>query len=57
VDPRTGAIKAVTLPRFGEQLPSDFRLSHDEKSAYFNVANNESDVWIVDFGKPTAPVR
>lgn len=53
LDPVTGTTKAVTLPRFGDELPSEFRLSHDERFAYFNVANNQSDVWIVDFGKAT----
>jgi hypothetical protein len=53
LDPVTGATKPVTLPRFGDALPAEFRLSHDERSAYFNVANNQSDVWLVDFGKAT----
>ncbi len=53
LDPVTGATKAVTLPRFGDQLPAEFRLSHDERSAYFNVANNQCDIWLVEFGKTT----
>jgi dipeptidyl aminopeptidase/acylaminoacyl peptidase len=55
LDPVTGATRAVTLPRFGDALPNEFRLSHDERSAYFNVASNQSDVWIVDFG--TMPTK
>lgn len=54
MDPVTGATKAVTLPRFGDALPAEFRLSHDERSAYFNVANNQTDVWLVDFGQAPA---
>jgi len=53
VDPKTGVISNVTLPKFGEQLPAEFRLSSDEHSAYFNVVHNQSDVWLVDFGKIT----
>jgi Tol biopolymer transport system component len=56
LDPATGAAKAVTLPRFIDQFPADFRLSHDERFAYFAVGNNQSDVWLVDFGK-AAPAR
>ncbi len=54
VDPTTGAARPVTLPRFGDQLPAEFRLSFDERAAYFNVARNEGDVWLVELGK--API-
>jgi eukaryotic-like serine/threonine-protein kinase len=53
LDPKTGATKAVTLPRFGAELPAEFRLSRDEKSAYFNVANPQDDIWLVEFSAPT----
>jgi len=56
LDPKTGATRAVTLPRFGDQLPAEFRLSHDERAAYFNVTRNESDIWLVELGK-APPVR
>jgi Tol biopolymer transport system component len=52
VDPTTGAIRAVTLPRVGDQLLAEFRLSRDERSAYFSVARSESDVWLVALGTP-----
>ena len=55
LDPVTGATKPVALPRFSDGLPAEFRLSHDERLAYFNVVNNQSDIWIVDFGKTTTP--
>ena len=51
LDPKSGATRPVTLPKFGAELPAEFRLSRDEKSAYFNVANPQSDVWLVEFGK------
>ena len=54
LDPKTDAIRPVTVPSFGDQLPSGFTLSHDERTAYFNLNRNESDVWLVELGK--API-
>ena len=52
LDPKTGATRPVTLPSFGSELPAEFRLSRDEKSAYFNVANSQSDIWLVELKAP-----
>jgi serine/threonine protein kinase len=48
LDITTGKISNVTLPRLGNQLPSEFRLSRDEKFAYFPLNNPQSDVWLVE---------
>jgi len=56
VDPTTGAIRAVTVPDFGGQVPAGFTLSQDERAAYFSVNRNESDIWLVELGK-APPVR
>lgn len=47
VDPATGAAHAVALPAFGAEAPNEYRVSHDERTVYFPIARNESDIWLV----------
>jgi Tol biopolymer transport system component len=51
VHSQTGAASAVSMPTLGADAPTDYRLSRDERSVYFPVGRNESDIWLVELVK------
>jgi hypothetical protein len=51
VDPATGVAKAIAVPKFGDQIPTEYRVSADERSVYFSLERQESDIWLVDLGR------
>ena len=53
VDPATGAVRAVSVPRFGADAPkAAIRVSHDERFVYFPLSRDETDVWLVELAQP-----
>ncbi|MEX2271869.1 MAG: protein kinase [Vicinamibacterales bacterium] len=50
VDPVSGAIRAVAVPSFGGLEASEFRVSADERTVYFPLTSNDSDIWLVRLG-------
>ncbi|HUF22797.1 MAG TPA: protein kinase, partial [Vicinamibacterales bacterium] len=54
VDPATGAATPVSMPALaGLSLDTDLppRVSWDERSVYFGVPTDESDIWLVRLGR------
>jgi eukaryotic-like serine/threonine-protein kinase len=51
VDPATGATTPVRMPALGGLAPSEYRVSRDERSVYFAVPTDESDIWLVRLGR------
>ena len=47
VDPATGATRPVMMPRLSGLTLQELRLSRDERLAYFNISNQDIDVWMV----------
>ena len=58
VDPATGSGRPVAMPKLSGVTPQELRLSRDERLAYFNISNQDTDVWMVTLpGAATAGNR